>query len=376
MDALTMDCSYEHYDFIFKASGLDVMSFYDLIVRNALNYGNFNMLLWLQKNTSIGLHAIEDEDGNKLLHQIASRERASEFFRCDIVRQQDRLYDPNSEVFTAKNKDGETWFDILLRTGNLRALEAVLSPSCEWRNGFFLFRRILRQSVKKVKRVAETKRLYSVMKMLDEFNLFQFFSYIALELPELDRDDREEEILRAVRRISESDEDDSSVGSMGHDAIQFIAFLRKRSSSLCCLESLSTILYSLAENGRLRLLKWLVEADEALLRVPSQTRCTTSNRDEFVQPELLKLDDEEYGHIGSEEEIGGLVSAAALGKRQYCSFQQEDAARYLFHLHLRATGFRDTASLVAKLDDSRGNEKDLKKYKITCCVTASLCQID
>ena len=93
--------------------------------------------MWLQEDFKYDIHTKVDSTGDNFLHRIAKSANASRFIeKLTSHIDDDPKLDVNGitglrrkEVITnATNSDGQTWLEILINRGDVRALDLALSP--------------------------------------------------------------------------------------------------------------------------------------------------------------------------------------------------------------------------------------------------------
>jgi len=137
-DAIEQDCSRDHIMYLTAYYEIDIMAFRDMVVSKAIEYASYQALSWLQHECNIDMINLKDEQENNLLHKIASSEHAMRFIReagrlCNMEEPPDwklNLTDFDAELINGQNKDDLTWLQILVKRGDVKALDAVLSPHC------------------------------------------------------------------------------------------------------------------------------------------------------------------------------------------------------------------------------------------------------
>jgi len=146
MDAIDQNCSLNHIEFLINtAGGMDVSVFQDAVLKRAIAAGSYNTLLWLHKTFMLQLDEIQDAKGNTLLHQLAMSPNVIRFLETvssthhvkDLgyyayvhIDFSDSHAGPSQPgMIHRKNESGETWLDVLIRQGNVAALDFALNPT-------------------------------------------------------------------------------------------------------------------------------------------------------------------------------------------------------------------------------------------------------
>merc|ERR1719491_409753 len=146
MDAIDQNCSLNHIEFLTNtAGGMDVSVFQDAVLKRAIAAGSYNTLLWLQKTFMLQLDEIQDAKGNTLLHQLAMSPNVIRFLETvssthhvkDLgyyayvhIDLSDSHAGPSRPgMIHRKNESGETWLDVLIRQGNVAALDFALNQT-------------------------------------------------------------------------------------------------------------------------------------------------------------------------------------------------------------------------------------------------------
>mmetsp|Transcript_16444 Transcript_16444/g.38138 ORF Transcript_16444/g.38138 Transcript_16444/m.38138 type:complete len:2423 (+) Transcript_16444:381-7649(+) len=126
LDSIVQDCERSHLSYLADAYEIDIDLFRDLAIRRAVDSASYNALTWLQMDRGIDVLSAKDEDGNSLLHQLATKPNVPKFFRKVGESLQQRGYCEEDCVdFVGKSCD-KTWLDVLSKC-NLKAFDIVLS---------------------------------------------------------------------------------------------------------------------------------------------------------------------------------------------------------------------------------------------------------
>ena len=80
-DAIEQGCYREHFMYLTSHYEIDIMAFRDLVVSKAIESASYQALSWLQYECNIDIMHMTDDQGNNLLHKIASSEHATRFIR-------------------------------------------------------------------------------------------------------------------------------------------------------------------------------------------------------------------------------------------------------------------------------------------------------
>ena len=137
-ESIEQDCSRDHIMYLTSHYQIDIMAFRDLVVTKSLDYASYQALSWLQHECKIDIIHLKDEQENNLLHKIASSEHATRFIReagrihhmVDAPDWKLNLADFDAKLINGQNKEGLTWLQILVKRGDVKALDAALSPHC------------------------------------------------------------------------------------------------------------------------------------------------------------------------------------------------------------------------------------------------------
>jgi len=138
LEAIEQDCSIYHLNYLTTTFKIDVTAFRDLVISKALEHASYFALSWLEHYCNINIRLIKDDSGNNLIHKIASSSYATRFIkeagRVNFINPRPdwdlRLFDSDLILSNSLNTDGETWLQILVRRGDVKALDAALSPHC------------------------------------------------------------------------------------------------------------------------------------------------------------------------------------------------------------------------------------------------------
>lgn len=348
MDSIEHGCSYEHICYLIASSGMDVVSFCDLLVNHAIGFASYDALLWLQKDGGVDLSGICDADGNGLLHQLLKSDHverfmqtASERIKTDSLSRRidfGRRYSDSEQrnLFRHKNKKGRLWLHDIVISGNRRVLDLALSP-CD---GFFwvLLQRLRSQQLSEdhscglgVTRdnsgfdLKDTARLlghYDMEKMIDQFTTFSLLHDLSYRLD-----------WKYLSIIWGDDicPEDSCVGvpsseilcqftdpafSVARRLIRFSHDFERYQRNIHSFTTIETLLDLMAESSYVSGLSWLINTDPSLLNPePIEVMLTGANRDEFAQPEM-------YTETGQTDHVMylSMVSRVVVG---YVSFQED-----------------------------------------------------
>ena len=184
-DTIEQNCSIHHIDYLVKEFNIDVASFQDVFLSEAVKYANYDALWWLQDNLHINLHALRDENGRCIMYQLAESQ--------DVIRFMERLVEieslenddrPDSYIrdavyFVAGQKDAEdppdeeSFLSVLMRRRYIHALDYALSP----RTGMgwiiaSLPNEYITKELLKLRSVAEENEMSDVIYMVDKFIAF------------------------------------------------------------------------------------------------------------------------------------------------------------------------------------------------------------
>ena len=137
-DAIEQDCSRDHFMYLIGHYEIDIMAFRDIVVSKAIEYASYQALSWLQHDCNVNILQIKDESRNNILHKIASSDHATRFIKeAGRVSKLDpspnwklNLTDYDTNLINSQNNNGNTWLQILVMRGDVKALDAVLSPHC------------------------------------------------------------------------------------------------------------------------------------------------------------------------------------------------------------------------------------------------------
>lgn len=137
-EAIEQDCSRDHIMYLTSHYQIDIMAFQDMVVSKALKHASYLALSWLQHECNIDIIHPKDDQGYNLLHKIASSEHATRFIKeAGRIRLMENppdwkldLTDFDAKLINTQNKEGLTWLQILVKRGDVKALDAALSPHC------------------------------------------------------------------------------------------------------------------------------------------------------------------------------------------------------------------------------------------------------
>jgi hypothetical protein len=128
INSIKQGCSFGHISRLIAESKLDVSTIETLVLSLAIEHGSYDMLYWMDKNLSLPLTRIENDDGDLLQHQIVRSPNVVKFMeRLQVAPESMSLsvFEPENKPWCV-NKKHETWVDILIQAGNCRALELLL----------------------------------------------------------------------------------------------------------------------------------------------------------------------------------------------------------------------------------------------------------
>ena len=132
LESIEQDCSRDHLKYLAKEYDIDVSIFRDLVVAKATRFGSYDALCWLQFDCDINVQHTVDSRGNGLLHQIAMHPHALRFIKTVVkIESNEVKVDESLDIrrFTSRlNNDGKSWLEILVVRGDVKALDAALSP--------------------------------------------------------------------------------------------------------------------------------------------------------------------------------------------------------------------------------------------------------
>eukprot|EP00984_Skeletonema_dohrnii_P014066 scaffold5878_cov108-Skeletonema_dohrnii-CCMP3373.AAC.2 len=145
-DAIEQGCNRNHLKFLAVHFNINIAIFRDLVIAKAIEFASYQALLWLQNDCDIDVLHLKDEDGNNLLHMIAQSKHAARFIR-EAERMEGLFRDrhvglggradskkllvldryPN-DLINRSNNDNEVCLHILIRRGDVEAIDAAFSP--------------------------------------------------------------------------------------------------------------------------------------------------------------------------------------------------------------------------------------------------------
>jgi len=286
-EAIEQDCSRDHIMYLIGHYDIDIMAFQDLVVSKALEYASYQALSWLQHDCGIDMINLKDEQGNNLLHKIASSEHATRFIReagrLNNTKQPPdwklNLTDYDTNLMNSQNNNGDTWLQILVKRGNVKALDTALSPHCglAWELAHFIGIRdnefsSLEKSVKESKDV--------IMQQV-------FDSFVAFRTPY-------QQCNTVKHMYGDSEEDlfkrDSMHPLQGTDALlnakrltRFFNDWQGYNKSFFDDNPFTNIV----GHGFSSLFKLLYDADETMFIHKEYSLSSQEDMNEYIQPELL-----------------------------------------------------------------------------------------
>jgi len=320
MEAIEQGCDYDHIDAIVKDHDIDVSAFQAIVLARAVEYGNYWALLWLREFVSVDLHTLRDNAGNNILHKIASSPHAARFIQVAGMvenREEQRkiihfwLHDSNIEnmsLFEMMNDAGETMFHILIRRGDTRALDLLLSPRQNGM-GFSVLTLAPRNLFSTLIKFSRLMNQIEMARIIEEYQCVHTL-YCQVQSLRGSFTKEEQELLKnavGCDSFSEWQEDDRIKWGM-----KVVRFCDEWQNSCATMRSrqqrmIEEIVFQLSRFGFHRLLRVLLEVDDQLLFPESKVDYCNVNADEFIQAELY--DDEKQKEISFE-----LVSVATHGK--------------------------------------------------------------
>lgn len=283
-DAIEQDCTVLHLMYIVETFNIDVASFRDLALAKAMEFASYRALAWLGHCCNIDALHFEDDRGNNLFHKIASSPNAAGFFEVwgevSSMRPmpswrlgiRDRAH--NRRLTNLPNADGETWLQILVRRGDVRALDAALSPH----NGLAWM--IFRDEFDQLS-VSINNSGHAIMQCIfDSFIKFRDLlkQYMALDF--IGTVSSEEELLQHETFAVFCGEGAS------HHAKVLCRFYRDWRHHRCGELELCSSVTSLVGHGFFRLFSLLCDAGDWLFLNETYRSWSKEDRKEYIQPEL------------------------------------------------------------------------------------------
>jgi len=144
LDAIEQDLRPEHLDYIVESFEIDVDCIQCLLVTAAIRSASYFGLIWLTRMQFVDLKTFQDEQGNGPLYLICTSPNSERFFRiaseyalayyhlsgADRRKEGGKLFFHPAGFYdiNRQNKDGILWLDVLIKQGNTRTLDYVLSP--------------------------------------------------------------------------------------------------------------------------------------------------------------------------------------------------------------------------------------------------------
>lgn len=309
VDAIKQGCYLAHICHLVRSERIDITSFQKLFLDTAIEYGNYDALVYLQKFESVDLQRIRDEKGNTILHQMATGPHIARFIRCagavDFLpissgengeRIELRYGGDDTSLLTAKNNNGDSFLNLLVSGGDIRALDMLLSPfnpGLGWTMTWFELDRSGKGNSELVELVDLARSLgHSEMEqILKEYISFaQIYSQIRV-LNRLDSEGKEDAILDRFLGISFDEWPELRRLDWARRFVRFCHDWPKTchpsSSVIRGEDDLIGIPLKLAGRGCYRLLRPLLGVLDHMLRAKSSyPLCSTVNMDEFTQPKI------------------------------------------------------------------------------------------
>ncbi|KAL7543061.1 hypothetical protein ACHAXR_012566 [Thalassiosira sp. AJA248-18] len=297
-DAIEQNCSRKHLIYLTAAFDIDISAIRDLVVAKAVKSASYSALSWLQHDRRINILHAQDDAGNNLLHKIASSSNATRFikdagkassidpapdWKLDITNLRD-------ELSNSLNKNGETWLQVLVRRGDVKALDAALSPNCglAWCLSYdYAFRKdqlaLLAGSIRDSGEA-------TMQCILDSFLSFRKLNQQCHEIQNYYRQS-EADLLQKVFRgedvAFQHDNDALHEADLDHAKSLTRFFLDWHEQPGFNLGG--NPFSSLVQKGFLHLFSILYEANDSLFLNESYRIWSKEDRGEYLQPELCSL---------------------------------------------------------------------------------------
>mmetsp|Transcript_29648 Transcript_29648/g.81504 ORF Transcript_29648/g.81504 Transcript_29648/m.81504 type:complete len:2695 (-) Transcript_29648:60-8144(-) len=322
-DAIEQNCGYDHFQFLVDSNGLDVAGYTDALLEAAVKAANYDALLWLQEELSVNLLRAPtfDSKGGGLLHSIAESQQADRFFE-DVLEAEERKLvfktrDSDSSnsalIVDVKDREGQFFTNRMIESGNLRALELVLSrPALSKMNMYRtvgpdmnILTDISSSTVKLRKALVGTKKVNPELSLfLRTFEQNVFLHWLRLCLSPCGRYRwTDEKIKSTIQQVSAVSSDDTITTT----ARRFVNFCKDPDDSYSESYSIDEVLCELATHVRPSAVDWLYKFAEA--SPPSISRECRVDRFEFGQPEIEVRP--------SNKETLDIISAVVHGKRRH-----------------------------------------------------------
>ncbi|KAL9187499.1 hypothetical protein ACHAXT_001602 [Thalassiosira profunda] len=329
-DAISQYCRREHLKFLVDEFDIDASMFGELLVARAVECASYQALLWLQKDCNVDVLGILDEEGNNILHQMASTSNAERFIheagRMSFANSHQNQLDfmgGKARVAGAQNEAGETWLDILVRRGDTRALDRALSPNfgLGWELSYtFYFDAKNLQSLSS----AIADKGDPTMKLIYEsFARFRMLQNQCFAIRCINgRDTSEDEVFK----------NESMAVLRGPDALAPIHAKRLvrwfhdwRGSS----NHLDRFPFApLVTGGLPRLFELIFDAEDDMLANHEYMLWSRENRDEYIQPELIEAPNGDFNNCID----GDLITACIIGEQTCSSHEEFDAHKVQHYL--------------------------------------------
>mmetsp|Transcript_3529 Transcript_3529/g.9005 ORF Transcript_3529/g.9005 Transcript_3529/m.9005 type:complete len:583 (+) Transcript_3529:108-1856(+) len=287
-DAIGQDCSRNHLMYLVDHFDIDVTLFRNLVVSKAIEYASYQALCWLQHDCNVDILQIKDELGNNVLHKIASSEHTTRFIKeagsvsklhptPEWALDLSDLSDHNEDLMNTRNNDDETWFMVLVKRGDVKALDAILSPhyGIAWDLGYFSMDEEGLSSLEK-----SVKESNDVI-MQCTFDSFVEFSTLYKQCMEIRRFGGTEKELLENRRLSMH-------LLQGEDALVHAKRLARFFNDWqgCTRQLERNPFTNLVVSGYSSLFELFFQADESLLVHNKYYLSSHQDGKEFIQPEL------------------------------------------------------------------------------------------
>mmetsp|Transcript_14447 Transcript_14447/g.40206 ORF Transcript_14447/g.40206 Transcript_14447/m.40206 type:complete len:2450 (-) Transcript_14447:2893-10242(-) len=315
--AIEKDCSFEHINYLIDKYSIDVSLILELVTSKVIEYGNFGMFRWLEEKQNVDLSSLSFPEGNSILHEICRTSHASRFLQNYAhltFNEKKIMYRPSLDQsgylyryavdsspirvrvkppLSRQNDHGETWLHVLIKKGDLRAIDCALSLV----NGLFW---ILRPCDFRDLKSDQFKSNSTDEKII-EFLIDGFISKMT--------------IFRQVDLIyfSSDGNEDKMQDFCPKKFIRFVRQWRRHHPDFETYQ-LDRIVRQVLTNGFSKLFRKFIDGDNTIVKMqfPSNRRIHLDKL--FVQPEL-------YNDLLEENEIDGsllsVTEVAAEGKIIY-----------------------------------------------------------
>jgi len=343
LDSIEQGCSFSHLDFLVQSFGIDLSPIFDLVLERALQYGSFEALHWLEERMELSLKSHRFTDGSTILHRMAASPHAERFFSgLAAYSGSEELFDLSEAVVVKINGKSQNWLQRLMLSGNLRAMEVVLSLDGKlfWKYGIGL-------------RYKNSEQKYDCGKnnvaslILEEYLIHYtlnrqkgFLEYICGT--EQEQDLHERPFMKPLFK-------------KGFGVWKFIRFIRQWEDKFESYTSIASIMKNIGGHGFANLFSLFFKVDNSVVDMGSEEVYfypgVTHN--EFVQPELREKSDR-----FDSERVLNIMTVVVNGDERLRPDMSKVSPERDWYWVIKNTPITDFDSLIAYFEQER---KDCEK---------------